>query len=40
MVNPESTPVEMEALAYSSSIGISETAVDEAGILKCSEMST
>ena len=36
MVNPESTPVEMEALVYSSSIGINETFVDEAGISECS----
>ena len=36
---PESTPAEMEALAYSSSIGVSETTVDEAGI-SCSQVST
>jgi putative transposase len=39
-VIPESTPVEMEALAYPSSIGVSETAVDEAGISECSLVST
>lgn len=40
MVNPELTPTDKKALAYSSSIGISETILDEIGILKCSEMST
>lgn len=40
MVNPELTPVEMGALVYPSSIGVNETAVDEAGILECSEMDT
>jgi len=37
---PELTPVDTGALAYSSSIGVSETIVDEAGISRCSEMST
>jgi len=32
MVSPKLTPVEMEALVYSSSIGVNETTVDEAGI--------
>jgi len=32
MVNPELTPMDKEALAYSSSIGISETTLDEVGI--------
>jgi putative transposase len=38
MVNPELTPTDKEALVYSS--GINETALDEVGILECSEMST
>ena len=37
---PEITPVDTGALTHSSSIGVSETAVDEAGIYQCSEMST
>jgi putative transposase len=37
-VSPESTPVDMEALVYSSSIGVNETTVGEAGILACTEM--
>ena len=36
MVSPELTPMDKKALAYSSSIGISETILDEVGILKCS----
>ena len=39
MVNPELTPVDLEALVYPSLIGINETAEDETGILECSEMS-
>jgi putative transposase len=40
MVNPESTPTDKKALAYSSLIGIGETVLGEVGILECSEMST
>jgi putative transposase len=36
MVNPELTPVDKEALGYSS--GINETILDEAGISACTEM--
>ena len=40
VVNPESTSVDKEALVYSSSIGINETALDETEILVCSLLST
>jgi transposase len=40
VVNPEVTPVDKKALVYSSSIGINETVLDEAGISECSVMST
>jgi len=40
MACPEVTPVDKKALVYSSSIGINETILDEAGIYRCSEMST
>jgi putative transposase len=39
VVNPEVTPVDKKALVYSSSIGINETILDEAGISECSVMS-
>jgi transposase len=39
-VSPEVTPVDRGALVYSSSIGINETALGEAGISKCSVMNT
>ena len=39
-VSPEVTPVDKKALVYSSSIGINETILDEAGIYRCSKMST
>ena len=39
-VSSKSTSTDKEALAYSSSIGVSETALEEVGILECSEMST
>ena len=38
MVNPELTPMDKEALVYSS--GINETALEEVGISECSEMIT
>jgi len=38
VVSPELTPVDTEALVYSSSIGINETTVGEAGISACTEM--
>jgi transposase len=40
MVNPESTPMDKEALVYSSSIGINKTTLEEVGISECSEMNT
>ncbi|OGM08186.1 hypothetical protein A2Z67_06240 [Candidatus Woesebacteria bacterium RBG_13_36_22] len=40
MVSPELTPMDSEALVYSSSIGINETTDDEVGISECSVMST
>src|SRR4030042_5342447 len=40
MVNPELTPVDLEALVYPSLIGINETTDDEVGISECSVMST
>ena len=40
MVNPEVTSVDKEALVYSSSIGINETALDETEISMCSLLST
>ena len=40
MVNPELTPTDKKALAYSSSIGINETILDEVGILECSVKNT
>ena len=40
MVNPELTPMNKKALAYSSAIGISETILDEVGISECSKMGT
>jgi len=39
VVNSELTPVDKEALVYSSSIGVNETTLEEAGILECSKMS-
>jgi putative transposase len=40
VVNPELTPMDTEALAYSSSIGVCETAVGEVGISECSLLNT
>jgi putative transposase len=39
-VSPEVTPMDKEALVYSSSIGINETILDEVGISECSLLST
>ncbi|OGM08176.1 hypothetical protein A2Z67_06190 [Candidatus Woesebacteria bacterium RBG_13_36_22] len=39
-VSPELTPMDLEALVYSSSIGINETTEKEVGISECSVMST
>jgi hypothetical protein len=40
VANPESTPMDKKALAYSSAIEVSETTLDEVGISKCSAMNT
>jgi putative transposase len=40
VVSPELTPMDTEALVYPSSIGISETTVDEVGISECSYLIT
>lgn len=39
-VSPEVTPMDKRALTYPSSIGVSETVLDEVGISQYSEMST
>jgi len=40
VVSPEVTPVDKKALVYLSEIEVNETILGEAGISKCSEMST